>query len=229
MAGPLRKLEFDVQRFEKHIAALVSSVPSPMLDLRGNAHGVGLELIESALEHAGVSVSRLNPDRDRDRGVVTAHHVEQNDVSVEELFGYANAGPGFARFSGTVVNVKRVPEGRRVSYGYTYTTSAETTLALVNLGYADGAVRRASSLAPVRIGEQTGVIAGRIAMDQLVVDVGDFEARPGDEAVLWGNPANGEPSINQWSKLTGIPALALLSAVGPRVARLPLHRKSGVV
>lgn len=227
MAGPLRKLEFDVVGFEQHITLLVTNAPSTVLDLRGDAHGIGRELIRPSLERIGVSVLDLNSDENR-RGM-TGQDSEQKVISGDDLFGYANAGNGFARFSGTVVNVKRVSAGRSISYGYTYTTSAETTLALVNLGYADGAVRRASSLAPVRVGEQTGVIAGRIAMDQFVVDLGNVDVRPGEEAVLWGDPENGEPSINEWSKLTGIPVLALLSAVGPRVARLPLHHNSGVV
>lgn len=227
MAGPLRKLEFDVVRFEQHVGLLASGVANTVLDLRGNAHGIGNELVQPLLERVGVSV--LDLTFDENHAGTTGQDPEQIVVSGDDLFGYANSGHGFARFSGTVVNVKRVSAGRRISYGYTYTTSAETTLALVNLGYADGAVRRASSLAPVRIGEQTGVIAGRIAMDQFVVDLGNVEARPGDEAVLWGDPENGEPSINEWSKLTGIPVLALLSAVGPRVARLPLHHNGGVV
>jgi alanine racemase len=226
VAGPLRKLEFDVLRFEQHIALLATGAPNTVLDLRGNAHGIGHELIKPLLERVGVSVLDLNSDENH--AGTSGQDPEQNVVSGDDLFGYTNAGHGFARFSGTVVNVKRVSAGRSISYGYTYTTSADTTLALVNLGYADGAVRRASSLASVRIGEQTGVIAGRIAMDQFVVDLGDVEARPGEEAVLWGDPEKGEPSINEWSKLTGIPALALLSAVGPRVARVPLHRNGGV-
>ena len=220
MAGPLRKLEFDDVRFEKHIAGLVARFPSAGLDLRGDAYGIGQSLIKPALERAGVSMSQL--DASDPLALELTDRQAGSFLDGDHVFGYAEDGTGFARFSGTVVNVKRVPAGRRVSYGYTYTTSREATLALVNLGYADGAVRRASSLAPVRIRDHTGVVAGRIAMDQLVVDLGDCEARPGDEAVLWGDSSNGEPSISQWSKLTGIPSLALLASVGSRVARIPM-------
>ncbi|HEY5229761.1 MAG TPA: alanine racemase, partial [Galbitalea sp.] len=72
-----------------------------------------------------------------------------------------------------IVSVKRVPAGSGVSYGYAYRTSAETTLALVPLGYADGIPRSASSIAPVSINGTTYRISGRVAMDQFVVDVGD--------------------------------------------------------
>jgi alanine racemase len=53
------------------------------------------------------------------------------------------------QLSAEIVSVKRVPSDSGVSYGYTYRTPAETTLALVPLGYADGIPRSASSAAPV--------------------------------------------------------------------------------
>lgn len=225
MAGPLRKLEFDVGRFESHIAQLLQHLPSAHIDLRGDAYGVGCALLSPSLERAGAKNVLL--DGGSSPGVAMSGQPNDAVLSGDEVLGYAHDESGFARFSGTVVNVKRVPAGRKVSYGYTYVTKDESTLALVNLGYADGAVRRASNLAPVRIGGETGVIAGRIAMDQCVVDLGDGQARPGDEAVLWGNPANDEPSIHHWSTLTGIPVLALLAAIGPRVARIPRHQLGG--
>ena len=49
------------------------------------------------------------------------------------------------RVSGRIAQTKRVPPGTGVSYGYTYRTPQETTLALVPLGYADGVPRAASN------------------------------------------------------------------------------------
>ena len=43
-----------------------------------------------------------------------------------------------------LVLVKRVPAGTGVSYGHRYTTTRETTLGLVPLGYADGIPRAAT-------------------------------------------------------------------------------------
>ena len=51
-----------------------------------------------------------------------------------------------------VMLTKRVPAGQGVSYGHTYITDRETTLALVPLGYADGVPRAASNAGPVRLG-----------------------------------------------------------------------------
>ena len=75
---------------------------------------------------------------------------------------------------------KRVPAGSGVSYGHRYHTAAESTLALVPLGYADGVPRHATNLAEVLIAGRRRRIAGTVCMDQFVVDVGDDPVTAGD-------------------------------------------------
>ena len=122
------------------------------------------------------------------------------------------------QLSARVVGLKRVPAGSGVSYGYLHRTTAPTTLALVPLGYADG-VPRAAVDAPVRIGDEVHRVVGRIAMDQLIVDVGDAPAAIGDRAVLWGNPADGDPSVDEWADAAGTIAYELVTRLGRRVHR----------
>ncbi|WP_166868838.1 alanine racemase [Salinibacterium sp. ZJ70] len=119
-----------------------------------------------------------------------------------------------------VAAVRRVPQGAGVSYGYTHRTEAETTLALVPLGYADGVPRSASGRASVAIGGVRYPQVGRIAMDQFLVDVGDAEVRPGDEVVLWGDPATGAPSVDDWADAAGTIGYEIVTRVGPRVQRV---------
>ena len=121
--------------------------------------------------------------------------------------------------SAAVASVKRVRAGSGVSYGHTYRTDAETTLALVPLGYADGVPRQASGTGPVRIGEATYPVAGRVAMDQIVVDVGDAEVRVGDRAVLFGDPSTGVPSVDEWADAAGTINYDIVTRIGPRVER----------
>ncbi|GIF12329.1 alanine racemase [Actinoplanes teichomyceticus] len=102
-----------------------------------------------------------------------------------------------------VTMTKRVPAGQGVSYGLTYHTAAETTLAVVPLGYGDGVPRHASSAGPVRIGGTTARIAGRVCMDQVVVDVGDAPVAPGDVATLFGPGDDGAPTADDWAAATG--------------------------
>ncbi|GGM17826.1 alanine racemase [Dactylosporangium sucinum] len=98
-----------------------------------------------------------------------------------------------------VALVKAVPVGAGVSYGHTYKTLKDTTLALVPLGYGDGVPRAASSRGPVWLAGKVRRIVGRVCMDQVVVDCGDDEVRAGDEAVLFGAGAAGEPTADDWA------------------------------
>jgi alanine racemase len=119
------------------------------------------------------------------------------------------------QFSATVISVKRVGPGTPVSYGYHYRTQAQTTLALVSAGFADGVPRSASGKAFVRVGDNLCRVAGRIAMDQFIVDCGDTPVSVGDEVEIWGS----SPTIEQWAEWSSRPVDALLAHVGDRVVR----------
>jgi alanine racemase len=124
--------------------------------------------------------------------------------------------------AGAVAAVRRVPAGEGVSYGFLHRTERETTLALVPLGYADGLPRAATGGAEVAIGGRRHPVVGRIAMDQIVVDVGDAPVEVGDRVVLWGDPATGAPSAEDWASAAGTIGYEIVTRVGPRVPRVPL-------
>jgi len=124
------------------------------------------------------------------------------------------------RVSAQVILVKRVSAGVGVGYGHTYRTPRETTLALIPLGYADGIPRHGSSQGPVAIGGEKFVVSGRISMDQLSVDVGDSKVTQGQWAVLWGDPAEGDPSANDWAEASGTIAYEIVTRLGARVPRV---------
>ncbi len=118
-----------------------------------------------------------------------------------------------------VAAVRRVPAGQGVSYGYTHRAATETTLALVPIGYADGVPRQASGRGPVVIGGRRFTVAGRIAMDQFVVDVGDAPVSVGDEVVLFGDPTLGAPSAAEWAAAADTIDYEIVTRIGPRVRR----------
>ncbi len=118
-----------------------------------------------------------------------------------------------------VAAVRRVPAGHGVSYGYTHRTERETTLALVPLGYGDGVPRQASGRGPVVIAGRRFTVAGRIAMDQFVVDVGDHPVAVGDEVVLFGDPTLGAPAAKEWADAAGTIDYEIVTRIGPRVPR----------
>lgn len=119
----------------------------------------------------------------------------------------------------TVVLTKRVPSGQGVSYGLTYRTSRETTLALVPLGYADGIPRVASGVGDVLLGGKRRRIAGRVAMDQVVVDCGDDPVIAGDEVLVFGPGDQGEPTADEWAAVCGTINYEIVTRIGPRVPR----------
>lgn len=120
---------------------------------------------------------------------------------------------------GAVAAVRRVPAGAGVSYGYDHRTERETTLALVPLGYADGIPRQASGRGPVRINGRRFSVAGRVAMDQFVVDVGDTHVAVGDEVVVFGDPTLGAPSATEWADAAGTINYEIVTRIGARVPR----------
>lgn len=122
---------------------------------------------------------------------------------------------------GSVAAVRRVPGGTGVSYGFTHRTLRDTTLALVPLGYADGVPRSASNRADVSINGRRCPVVGRIAMDQFLVDVGEGAAKVGDRVVLWGDPAEGVPSAEDWAAAADTIGYEIVTRVGQRVPRVP--------
>ncbi|MCJ1679433.1 alanine racemase [Streptomyces sp. APSN-46.1] len=120
----------------------------------------------------------------------------------------------------SVALVKAVPAGHGVSYGHHHVTAAESHLALIPAGYADGIPRHASGRGPVLVGGKTRTVAGRVAMDQFVVDLGSDQVREGDEAVIFGPGDRGEPTAEDWAQAAGTIAYEIVTRIGGRVPRV---------
>ena len=121
-----------------------------------------------------------------------------------------------------VALVKRVPAGEGVSYGHEWTTPAETTLALLPIGYADGVPRGLGREGRMRV-LLAGVsrpVVGRVCMDQVMVDCGDDPVREGDPAVLFGSGDDGAPTAQDWADELGTIHYEVVTGVhGRRVTR----------
>jgi alanine racemase len=138
------------------------------------------------------------------------------DVAGPEAYGLRPA----MTLTASLVLVKRVPAGSGVSYGHTWTTERETTLGLVPLGYADGVPRAGGNAGPVLAAGRRRTVAGRVCMDQIVLDLGDDRAAVGDQVVLFGPGDDGEPTAQDWADATGTISYEIVSRVGPRVPRV---------
>lgn len=142
------------------------------------------------------------------------------DVATSAELGLRPAMSARARLS----LVKLVGAGQGVSYGHAYVTDRTTTLGLVPLGYADGVPRHGSSGegrpgAPVLAAGRIRPVAGRVCMDQFVVDLGDDVVQAGDEVLLFGDGAAGEPTAQDWADACGTISYEIVTRFGPRLPR----------
>lgn len=115
--------------------------------------------------------------------------------------------------------VKGVPAGSGVSYGHTYVVPHDTTVGVVPIGYGDGIPRHGSSKAPLLAAGQVRRIAGRVCMDQIVVDLGGDDAAPGDPVVLFGPGKDGEPTAQDWADACGTISYEIVTRIGGRMQR----------
>lgn len=118
-----------------------------------------------------------------------------------------------------VIVTKRVPAGSGVSYEHDYITEHDGNLALVPLGYADGVPFSSVADAEVWIAGRRYPVAGRVAMDQFVVDLGDDPATVGAEVIVFGPGDQGEPTVAEWARWAHTIPHEIVTRIGPRVAR----------
>jgi alanine racemase len=213
--GIRRRALIDLDAFRSQLA------PEP-LDARADAFGHGLALLAPVARVAGVP--ELVVSDERDAAVARASGFGPSQVRIDRTgAGAATSAYGFDGIPvmsvvGEVIALKRVDAGAGVSYGYTFRTPAATTLALIGLGYADGIPRLASNRARVRVGALEHPLVGRIAMDQLVLDVGDTALELGMDATLFGEPQD-SPTAAQWAEWTERTPAALTAGIAARVVR----------
>jgi alanine racemase len=120
-----------------------------------------------------------------------------------------------------ITSLRTLRRGETAGYGHTFTADGETRIALLPVGYADGLNRLLSNRGHVLVRGQEAPIAGRISMDQTMVDVtGIPGVSIGDEVVLIGK--QGGVSIDAWdvADLTETIPWEVLCAIGARVPRV---------
>ena len=116
--------------------------------------------------------------------------------------------------------VKDVPAGTPVGYGATESTSADTRLGVVAMGYADG-IPRIAHAAGVWIAGKRAPIIGRVSMDQFVVDLGAAStAQSGDWVTIFGNGSHGEYTADDWGAASQSINYEIVTRIGPRVPRI---------
>jgi alanine racemase len=134
------------------------------------------------------------------------------------------------RLRAQLVNVKQIAAGASVSYGWTWTAPAATTVGLVPLGYGDGIPRHAGNRASVGWSGRRVPVRGRICMDQFVVELGvGVLGHPGEEVIVFGPGDQGEPTANEWAAWCDTIGYEIVTRIGSRVPRRYLHASQEIL
>ena len=203
----MRRARIETQALAQALGEAAADVRA--VDLRFDAYGLGVARVSQLARDAGFLSATTSPEARE--GCVLPDAREDEPVATQ---WWAGEQPSIF-FEADVISLKRVPANTAVSYGYEYRTATETRLALVAVGFSDGVPRTASPGAEISLAGTRFPVAGRIAMDQLIVDVGEHPVELGDIATLWGD----SPSLAEWSIWSQRPQGALLTHLAPRVER----------
>ncbi|MDD2928130.1 MAG: alanine racemase [Candidatus Omnitrophica bacterium] len=138
---------------------------------------------------------------------------------------YPDSGPGInlkaaLSLKTRVIFIKQVPRGYGISYGHAYVTKRLTHIVTLPIGYGDGYPRNLSNMAPLLIGGRRFYVSGRICMDQIMVDVGKFKPRLGDEVVLIGRQGKERITCEELATLAGTIPYEIVCGLGSRIPRI---------
>lgn len=99
-----------------------------------------------------------------------------------------------------ISQIKTLPTGSGVSYGYQYICDRPTQVAVVGIGYADGVPRRLSNQLKVILQGQLASQIGAITMDQLMINISHLSrVKVGDIVTLIGKEGDLEITADDWA------------------------------
>lgn len=145
------------------------------------------------------------------------------------LYGYVPSG---ARWDGPafqpiltlrtrITNLKRVPAGTPISYGRTFSTTRDSLIAVLPIGYADGYPRALSNRGQILVRGQRAPIVGRVCMDMTMADVTDIDGVAlGDEAILIGRQGAETITADEIAGWLNTISYEVLCGIGRRVPRI---------
>ncbi|HEY1257416.1 MAG TPA: alanine racemase [Terracidiphilus sp.] len=120
-----------------------------------------------------------------------------------------------------VVSLRSIPAGAVVGYNGTFVATESMRLALVAVGYADGLDRRLGNRFSLLVHGERAPLAGRVSMDQAVVDVTDIPGvAPGDEVVILGTQGSETITAFDLAEASGTIPWEVFTRISQRVARV---------
>lgn len=120
-----------------------------------------------------------------------------------------------------IIHLKKVNAGFCVSYGRTWQATAPTKIATVSIGYGDGYSRLLSSKGKMLVRGRLAPVAGRVCMDQTMLDVGQIpDVEVGDEVVVFGPHKILPIGADRMAKHINTISYEVLTQISDRVPRV---------
>jgi alanine racemase len=191
--------------------SVVNRQLSDFRQIKQDFHSAGLTDVLFHIANSGGAINYDVSDFDFVRSGISIYGIDPSDKPNQNLI------PAM-QLTAPVIQLKKLPITTGIGYGHTYITNEAQRVALVSIGYADGVPRTASGAAFVLLNNSLRKVLGTISMDQIVIEAndGDFV---GDLVTIFGNPANGYPSVIDLAKSAGTISYEVLVRIGERVAR----------
>ena len=194
-------MKLQQQRFEEAIAQLQNvGINPPNLHLANSAATLTGSALHYDWVRAGLALYGLYP----------ADHLRQA-ISLKPVM----------QVKARVTQIKTIPAGTGVSYGYQFIADRELRLAVVGIGYADGIPRNLSNQLTVLIRGQKVRQIGAITMDQIMLDVSNIPDLQTDEVVtLIGQDGNLSIAADDWAQMLGTISWEILCSFKHRLPRV---------
>lgn len=173
-------MELQQRRFSRAIARLsAAGLKPPQVHLANSAATLNNRSSHYDLVRVGLALYGLYP----------APHLE----------GILNLKP-VLQVKAKITQVKLIPPGEGISYGRQYITDAETKIAVVGIGYADGVPRSLSNQLQAIVNGQKVAQVGAITMDQLMLRIDHRDqVKAGDIVTLIGRQNGQEITADNWA------------------------------
>jgi alanine racemase len=128
-------------------------------------------------------------------------------------------------FKSALSAIKTMEPGDTVSYGRTFEVTTRHPIGIIPLGYGDGYLWRFANKGIVLVNGKRVPIAGRVCMDQFMVDLSDVpKAKVGDEVVIYGQQKNERMSLEEAARIVGTINYELTCSLTNRVPRLYINK-----
>jgi len=197
----LRYMQDQESKFENAVSIIKEAGFSPRwIHLGNSAGGIRSKLPSLTMMRLGVSLYGINPIEGNGR------------EKIDEL-------KLVAKVTSSIISVRHLKKGDKVSYGCTYTAPKDMSIAAVPFGYYEGIDRGLSNLGSMEVNGSICPIVGRVCMNHTMINVTDIDVNIGDEVVIYSDIQDSEVSFNEQAKKAGTIPYELMVRLSESVRR----------